>query len=88
MVEAKAILEFDVYTPAIEVTHYTCDDLGLRKNGAIFHAELSVYLVAFSMRILRSANSGCSNCDTFSPVLDCIVQDVVFIYCTVTSERI
>jgi hypothetical protein len=48
MVEPEAILEFDVYTPAIEVTHnrskYTCDGHGLRKNGASFHADLSEYL--------------------------------------------
>src|SRR5271156_2016548 len=48
MVEPEATLEFDVYTPAIEVTHnrskYTCDDYGLRKNGASFHADLSEYL--------------------------------------------
>src|SRR5215469_6332565 len=48
MVEPEETLEFDVYTPAIEVTHkrskYTCDDYGLRKDGVSFQADLSEYL--------------------------------------------
>ena len=41
-------LEFNVYTPAIEVTHkrlkYTCDGDDLRRNSVSFHADLSEYL--------------------------------------------
>src|SRR5215469_1433036 len=48
MVEPDATLEFDVYTPAIEVTHkrskYMCDGDGLRKNWTSFRADLSEYL--------------------------------------------
>jgi hypothetical protein len=44
----RSTIEFEVYTPAVEITHkrskYTCDDDGLRKYGASFQADLSEYL--------------------------------------------
>lgn len=62
MAESEETLEFDVYTPAIKVTHnrsqYTCDDGGLQKNGASFHAHLSEYLpILFKNGSINKAQS-------------------------------
>jgi hypothetical protein len=62
MAESEDTLEFDVYTPAIEVTHnrlkYTCDGGGLRKNGASFHPDVSEYLpILFKNGSINKARS-------------------------------